>query len=79
MDSLFQAPAPKKDTADVPAHIHREILIVRQTIKMVELLPVWYERQWMNAFLLKAILFLSEVMGRRLRAAVPPAFQVFAG
>ena len=81
MDSLSQAPAPKKNTIDLPARIHRGILIALQTIMTVELLLVLREKQWMNAFLvmaIMAIMFSPAVIGRRFRVHIPPEFQVLA-
>ncbi|MBP9805673.1 MAG: hypothetical protein KBE22_12320 [Candidatus Accumulibacter sp.] len=73
MDSLSQPPAPKKNTADLPARVHRGILIVLQAIMAVELLLVLRERQWMNAFLvmsIMAVMFSPAVIGRRFRVHI---------
>lgn len=81
MNSLSQPPAPEKNTADLPARIHRGILIALQTIMAVELLLVFREGQWMNAFLvmaIMAIMFSPAVIGRRFRVHIPPEFQVLA-
>ncbi|HUX31094.1 MAG TPA: hypothetical protein VMV78_10800 [Thiobacillus sp.] len=81
MDSLSQPPAPEKNTADLPARIHRGILIALQAIMAVELLLVFRERQWMNAFLVMAIMavmFSPAVIGRRFHVHIPPEFQVLA-
>lgn len=68
-------------TTDLPARIHRGILIALQVIMAVELLLVFRERQWMNAFLvmaIMAIMFSPAVIGRRFRVHIPPEFQVLA-
>lgn len=81
MDSLSQPPAPGKNTADLPARIHRGILITLQAIMAVELLLVIREEQWMNAFLVMAIMaviFSPAVIGRQFRVHIPPEFQVLA-
>lgn len=81
MDSLSPPPLPEKNTADLPARVHRRILIALQAIMAVELLLVFRERQWMNAFLvmaIMAIMFLPAVIGRRFRVHIPPEFQVLA-
>lgn len=64
--------------ADVPAHIDRDFPNVETAIMVVELWPVWHERQRMNAFLMMAILFLPALAGRGLRAPVLPAFPASA-
>src|SRR3569623_3315924 len=81
MDSLSPPPVPEKSTADLPARIHRWILIVLQAVMAVELLLIFRERQWMNAFLVMAIMavmILPDVIGRRFRVHIPPEFQVLA-
>lgn len=81
MDSPSQPPAPEKNTVDLPARIHRGILIALQAIMAVELLLVLREQQWMNAFLVMAIMavmFSPAVIGRRFRVHIPPEFQVLA-
>ncbi|MBX3677847.1 MAG: hypothetical protein KF853_12560 [Rhodocyclaceae bacterium] len=81
MNSLSQPPVPEKNTADLPARIHRGILIALQAIMAVELLLVFREKQWMNAFLVMAIMavmFSPAVIGRRFRVHIPPEFQVLA-
>lgn len=81
MDELSPPPLPEKNKADLPASIHRWILIALQAVMAVELLFIFREKQWMNAFLLMAIMavmFLPAVIGRRFRVHIPPEFQVLA-
>ncbi|HEY9098016.1 MAG TPA: hypothetical protein VIN38_04020 [Thiobacillus sp.] len=81
MDSLSQPPVPEKSTADLPARIHRGILIALQAIMAVELLLVLCDSQWMNAFLvmaIMAIMFSPAVIGRRFHVYIPPEFHVLA-
>lgn len=81
MDSLSPPPVPEENTADLPARVHRWILIALQAVMAVELLLIFRERQWVNAFLvmaIMAIMFLPAVIGRRFRVHIPPEFQVLA-
>ena len=82
MDSLSPPPpVTEKNAVELPARIHRWILIVLQVVMAVELLLVFRERQWMNAFLvlaIMAVMFLPAVIGRRFRVHIPPEFQVLA-
>lgn len=81
MDRRPQPPAPEKDTADFPTRVHRGTLIVLQAIMAVELLLVFREGQWINAFLVMAIMATTlspAVIGRRFRVHIPPEFQVLA-
>ncbi len=66
---------------DLPTRIHLGILVVLQTIMAVELSLLFYEGQWMNAFLAMAIMGITlspAAIGRRFRVNIPPEFQVFA-
>ena len=81
MDRRSQPPAPEKNTADLPTRVHRGTLILLQAIMAVELLLVFHERQWINAFLVMAIMAITlspAVIGRRFRVYFPPEFQVLA-
>ena len=81
MNNPSQPPAPEKHTVNLPARIHRGILITLQAIMAVELVLVFREGQWMNAFLVMAIMaviFSPAVIGRRFRVHIPPEFQVLA-
>ncbi len=81
MDRRPDPPAPKKPTADLPTRIHRGTLIVLQTIMAVELLLVFRDGQWMNAFLVMAIMAITlspAVIGRHLQVHIPAEFQVLA-
>ena len=59
MDRRPQPPALKKNTADLPTRVHRGTLIVLQAIMAVELLLVFREGQWINAFLVMAIMAIT--------------------
>ena len=81
MDRRSQPPAPEKNTADLPTRVHRGTLILLQAIMAVELLLAFHERQWINAFLVMAIMAITlspAVIGRRFRVYFPPEFQVLA-
>jgi uncharacterized membrane protein YjdF len=81
MDREPQPPAPGKSAADLPTRVHRGVLIVLQAIMAVELLLVFREEQWINAFLVMAIMAITlspAVIGRRFRVYIPPEFQVLA-
>ncbi len=81
MDSSSRPPAPEKNTADLATRVHRWTLLVLQAIMAVELLLVFREGQWINAFLVMAIMAITlspAVIGRRFRVHIPPEFQVLA-
>lgn len=81
MDRRPHRPVSKASTTDLPTRIHRGTLIVLQTIMAVELLLVFRDRQWINAFLVIAIMAITlspAVIGRRFRVYIPPEFQVLA-
>ncbi len=72
---------PEKHPADLPTRIHRGTLIVLQSIMTVELLLLFRDGQWFNAFLVLAIMAITlspALIGRRLRVYIPPEFQVLA-
>lgn len=72
---------PEKKVVDLPLRVHRGILIVLQTIMTVELVLLVYDGQWINAFLVMAIMALTlapAVLGRRFQVYIPPEFQVLA-
>ena len=69
----------KKNTGDLPTHIHRGVLIVLLAIMAVELGLVFYEGQWVNAFLVMAIMAVTlspAAIGRRFHVNIPPEFQI---
>lgn len=71
----------EENTADLPARVHRGVLIVLQAIMAIELILVFYEGQWINAFLVMAIMAVTlspAVLGRRFGMDIPPEFQVLA-
>ncbi|MCW9012796.1 MAG: hypothetical protein OQL06_03360 [Gammaproteobacteria bacterium] len=81
MDSKPRTPAPQKISTDLPARVHRGILIVLQAIMAVELILVFYEQQWINAFLVMAIMAVTlspALLGRRFRVHIPAEFQLLA-
>jgi hypothetical protein len=66
-------------SSDLPALIHRVVLVTLQIIMAVELGLLFYEMQWVNAFLVMMIMvitLLPAVLGRRFRVTIPPEFQV---
>lgn len=74
-------PAPINHAADLPTRIHRGTLIVLQVIMAVELLLVLRDGQWINAFLVMAIMAIMlspAVIGRHFRVHIPPEFQILA-
>lgn len=81
MNRQPHSPAPKNHATDLPTRVHRGTLIVLQTIMAVELLLVFRDGQWMNAFLLIAIMAITlspAVIGRRFQVDIPPEFQALA-
>lgn len=64
---------------DLSTGIHRWVLVVLQIIMAAELILVFLEQQWINAFLIMTIMAITlspAVLGRRLRVYIPPEFQV---
>jgi len=79
MDRRPQQPTSANNTVDLPKRVHLGILIVLQLIMAVELVLVFYEGLWMNAFLVMAIMAITlspAALGRRFRVNIPPEFQV---
>lgn len=74
-------PTPQKKPSNLPVSIHRGVLIVLQAFMAMELVLVFYEQQWINAFLLMAIMAVSlspAVLGRRFGVHIPSEFQLLA-
>lgn len=81
MSGKSRPSVPEVYTADLPARIHRGILIILQAVMAVELVLVFHEGQWINAFLVMAIMAVTlspAVLGRRFQVYIPPEFQVLA-
>ena len=81
MSERSRPSVPEKSAADLPARIHQGILIILQAVMAIELVLVFHEGQWINAFLVMAIMAITlspAVLGRRFRVHIPPEFQVFA-
>ena len=81
MDRRPRPSAVEKGTADLPVRVHLGVLIILQLIMGVELVLLFYERLWINAFLVMAIMAIilsPAALGRRFRVHVPPEFQVLA-
>lgn len=81
MDKIAQPKAAQSTTSVLPSNVQWGVLIALQVIMAVELILVFYERQWMNAFLVMAIMAISlspGVIGRRFRVNIPPEFQLLA-
>lgn len=81
MDSKPRPPVAHKNATDLPTRVHRAIVIILMLIMAVELVLVFYEGQWINAFLVMAIMavtLLPDVLGRRNRVYIPPEFQLLA-
>lgn len=81
----MDAPPPPASTTpravDLPARVHLVILIILQTIMAIELALLFYDRQWINAFLVMAIMAIvlsPASVGRRFHVNIPPEFQVLA-
>lgn len=81
MDNKPRPPVVHKNPTDLPTRVHRVIVIILLLIMAVELVLVFYEGQWINAFLVMAIMavtLLPDVLGRRIRVYIPPEFQLLA-
>lgn len=66
---------------DRAARIHQRVLLVLHVIMAVEVVFLCIEGQWINAFLVVAIMVvmvLPQILGRRFRVYIPPEFQVLA-
>ena len=72
---------PNTGTTDQAARVHLVILVVLQLIMAMELVLLFIDRQWTNAFLVVAIMaitLLPGTIGRRFRVDIPPEFQLLA-
>lgn len=81
MDSKSRPPAPQDNSTDLPARVHRGIVIILMVIMAVELVLVFYEGQWINAFLVMGIMAVTlspAVLGRRFGVHIPAEFQLLA-
>lgn len=81
MENKPRGPVPPKKANDLPARVYRGVLIVLQVVMLVELIWVLYEQQWINAFLVVAIMAVNlspALLGRRFGVHIPAEFQVLA-
>lgn len=81
LDKITRPETSRKITTDLPAKIHLGIVIVLQLIMAMELILVVREGQWMNVFLVIAIMAITispAAVGRRFRVVIPPEFQLLA-
>lgn len=81
MDRRPRRSTPDKNTVDLPARIHLWILVFLQTIMALELILLFYDGQWINAFLVMSIMavtLLPAILGRRFQVHIPAEFQVLA-
>lgn len=81
MDNTPRPPTPQLNSFDLSARVHRVVLIVLQIIMTIELMLVLQEKQWINAFLVMAIMAVTlspAVLGRRFGVHIPPEFQLLA-
>ncbi len=81
MDSRPRPSTTQKNSADLPVRVHRGVLIVLQAVMTVELILVFYEQQWINAFLVMAIMAVTlspALLGRRFGVHIPAEFQLLA-
>ena len=72
---------PPHNPTDLATRVHRGTLIVLQAIMAVELVLLFREGQWINAFLVLAIMATTlspALIGRRFQVHIPPEFQVLA-
>ena len=70
-----------KSKTELAVRIHRGILMVLQAIMALELILVFYEQQWINAFLIMTIMAVTlspVVLGRQFRVYIPAEFQLLA-
>lgn len=71
----------ERNTTDLATRVHRWVLILLQVIMAVELILVFHERQWINAFLIMTIMAVTlspAVLGRRFQVYIPPEFHLLA-
>jgi len=81
MDQVDNKPDNEKNKTDLSLKIHRGIIALLQILMAVELVIVFYKGQWMNAFLVMAIIvitFIPTWLHRRFRVYIPPEFQALA-
>lgn len=81
MESKPRSPASQYDATDLPARVHRWVLIVLQVVMALELVVLLHEEHWINAFLVIAIMAVTlspAVLGRRFGVHIPPEFQLLA-
>lgn len=82
-DGSAGAPEPARPGAvDAATRLHRMVLAALQVIMALGLLGTFYERQWLNALAVLAIMLLTLVpaaLGRRLQVLdIPAEFEVLA-
>lgn len=81
MINTIRPPNLKDSPADLSVRIHRRVLVVLQVVMAVELMLLFQEQQWINAFLVMAIMAVTlspAVLGRRFGVYIPPEFQLLA-
>lgn len=81
MDNTSRPSTPQINPGDLSARIHRLVLIVLQLVMAVELVLLFQEKQWINAFLVIAIMAVTlspALLGRRFGVHIPPEFQLLA-
>ena len=79
MDNTPYLPTAKNYSHNLPARVHRVVLIVLQIVMAVELVLVFQEEQWINAFLVMAIMAVTlspAVIGRQFGVHIPPEFHL---
>ena len=81
MDERQQSSTSKRDSTDLPVRVHLGILVVLQLIMGVELVLLFYERLWINAVVVMAIMAITlspAALGRRFSVNILPEFQLLA-
>lgn len=76
-----QSPFPKKGALDVATRIHWGTVTILQVIMGAEVVLVLSEGQWLNGFLVLAIMAITlapAALGHRLPVNIPPEFQMLA-
>lgn len=74
-------PSPREDKPDLATRIHWGTVIVLQIVMAAELVLTLFEGQWLNAFLILAIIALTlapTLLRHRLPVNIPPEFQLLA-
>lgn len=69
------------DKTDPASRIHRWVVTTLQLIMIVALAAALYERNWLNALVILAILALfalPALLGQRFRVYIPPEFELLA-